>query len=341
MTDVGRRDYLNRWYGGVAVTQAQIPTGAWPVAVTAGTTTAGADFALPTPGGIAGAVSAAGLSVTTLQHSVAIRVYDSTTTRVTVAWLDPLSQYEVTGLAPGLYFLRTDTFGLNLVDEWYPNQPFDGANMPTGVTSVQVAETSLTVNIHFTLAQGGAVAGLVEDTNGVGVADALVGAFDLDNRCIRTCLTESNGTYCVMGLTNGMFYVRTYLDGPTLVPEWYDDVGVAGWSIQPGALPLAVVPGATNAGRDFALAEGAEWGPLLLPPPRAAMVATGFLRGETSVARLDSLRQICLSVLRRKVVGRYFRPRHIVGTFPPRKCRTIGRPECRCQPSVGKGALTG
>ncbi|QTA93921.1 hypothetical protein [Desulfonema magnum] len=135
--------------------------------------------------------------------------------------------YTVVGLPPGTYYLLTSISELNYVNEWWAES--------ASVTDCDNAE-NLTVQAgeavtgrNFQLDPGAAISGTIYQNDGVTpftgasvYTDVVSGDPCGDWKTIRyTYTNSSDGTYTVVGLPPGTYFLLTSVMGPDYVDEWW------------------------------------------------------------------------------------------------------------------------
>ncbi len=229
-------------------------TGGAPIAVTAGVTTTGIDFALAVGGRVSGTVTDA---ATTLPLSgVSVRIHNSAGTVAATATTNASGVYTTSvGLSSGTYYVRTSN-ALGYVDELY-----DNIACPCTVTNgapIAVTAGATTTGIDFALGRGGRISGTVTDaSSGTPLVDVEVDIYGVDGTVFGVAFTDGAGTYLPpAGLPAGTYYAVTsnalgYLD------ELYNNVSCpGGLCIPTRGTPISVTVGVTTSGIDFALAAG-------------------------------------------------------------------------------------
>jgi hypothetical protein len=123
--------------------------------------------------------------------------------------------YEMTSLDPGTYFvcfLAGTAVGpspTGYLDQCYDNVPWTGTGnvVPTS-TTVTVSNTSVTSGVDAELQFGGAIAGAVTDASGQPLANATVSVMSASAQLVGGgAVTGADGTYSVLGLPAGSYYV--------------------------------------------------------------------------------------------------------------------------------------
>ena len=150
----GGKGYSSQFYGGVAcvVNCGQPIAAGTPIAVTAGATAAGRDFALVAGGRIRGTITQQGSGVPI--QSVSVSVYDSLGRFMTFDSTDASGLFtSEIGLPTGNYYLATSNFG-GYANEIYDNRPCSNACVSQVTTGTAVTVTSgvITAGIDMALA---------------------------------------------------------------------------------------------------------------------------------------------------------------------------------------------
>jgi hypothetical protein len=234
------------------------------VLLTAGGASAGRAGVCQIPGGaaaISGRVTAAatgiGLAGATV---VAERMIDGTLTLIGSALSGPGGDYQIAGLFPGDYFVRT-SFTPELVDQVWEGVECETFCEPQNAgTAIPVATGSSVEGIDFALAAGGRLEGFVRLADGTTpvpgatVEVYFLGAIGTAN--LGNAVAGADGAWHFDGLASGNYKVRAY--APALLAEVFPNALCPSPCdvFSPGN-PIAVTTGATTSGIDLALAEGA------------------------------------------------------------------------------------
>ncbi|MBN1672495.1 MAG: carboxypeptidase regulatory-like domain-containing protein [Kiritimatiellae bacterium] len=184
-----------------------------------------------------------------------VDAYDQNNILVGSDYTDTNGQYQVSDLAAGDYYVRTDVVGANLIDEWYDDVPALDTDIPPEATVVVVTEGTVS-GINFSLAAGGRISGTVTDSTNGPIADAWVDAYELGGSLLKSALSEADGTYAMAGLPAADYGVRTDAGGLNYADEWYDNVVVLGTEIPVDASWVSVMADQTTPNIDFQLADG-------------------------------------------------------------------------------------
>ena len=251
--------YLSELYDGIPCSPACSVTDGTPIAVTAGTTTGGVDFALGIGGRISGAVRDATTGFPLAE--VLVWIYGSSGSLMTSGYTDSSGVYaSQKGLASGTYFARTEN-QLGYLDEVYDDVPWPGGTVTNG-TPISVTAGTTTNGINFGLTPRGRISGTVRDA---GTGLPLAGVRVFINRptggSVTSATTDGSGEWLTgVSLPPGAYYARTsnsagYLD------EVFDDIAcpILTCPVTSGT-PISVVAGATTAGIDFGLVRGGRIG---------------------------------------------------------------------------------
>ena len=255
--------YVNKLYTTFPCLQCNVTTGN-PIALTAGTTTTGIDFAL-TPGGrISGTVLAAGAPVV----DAFVDVFTSGGTYITSARTGSTGQYLTSeGLLPGTYYVATENYS-GLIDELYNGKPcsvflvsggVSGACAITSGTPVVVAASGTTPGIDFSLEVGGRISGRVTSrATGDPIANAQINIYNHVRGWVGYGFSDGLGNYTTgTGLPSGTYYARASvanLNNPR-VSQLFNDITCAACDETTGSA-VAVTVGATTPNVNFALDEG-------------------------------------------------------------------------------------
>jgi hypothetical protein len=243
--------FIDGLYSGQACVNCDATMGT-PVPLALQQTVSNIDFAL-TPGGrIAGNVSDAesddGLA------DVAVEIYSSTGSFVTLAFTDGSGNYLTGGLVPGTYYARTSNTS-GYIDGLYLGEWCVACNVLNG-TPIVVTSNTTTPAIDFELELGGRISGRVTDaTTGDGVPGATVEIYSLLGDLVASGFTDVDGEYVtVEGLPTDSYYAITanssgYVDG------LYSGQPCVGCDPTTGT-EIPVTQGEVREGVDFALTPG-------------------------------------------------------------------------------------
>lgn len=243
------RGLIDKLYNDVTCVSCSV-TGGAPIAVTVGASTANINFVLASGGGISGTIS--DLEGATLA-GVSLQVFSGNGEFLQTLSTDGLGRYATTvGLAPGRYFVRTNTT-LGYVNELYDNIPC--ANCPvTGGTAVVVTGSAVTTDVNFSLAVGGSITGMVTSTGGAPLENISVVAFLPSGSSAGSGLTNSLGAFRLSGLPSGSYFLRTFNAGG-FTDQLFDGRSCAACNPTTGT-PVAVQIAQATGGINFSLAPG-------------------------------------------------------------------------------------
>lgn len=225
-----------------------------PVAVAAGTSTTGIDFALNRLGTISGRVTrvADGQPL----EDVSVLIYTSGGYQDRWLHTDQSGDFEAVGLTSGTYFARTYGSNAALVDELFDNIPCDPSCTPTSGRPITVAEGQTTTGIDFALDTGGTIKGrLTDEQSGTPVSYFTVTAFSSTGAEVADTDAASDGSYTLLGLPTGTYHVKAskgWHSSP-YAAELYDGIPCdPSCSVTTGT-PVAVTIGNATTGVDFTL----------------------------------------------------------------------------------------
>lgn len=246
------RWYVDEWFSNVVVTGWGIPEEAEPVAVADGQTNV-ANFVLEPGGAITGSVWYAAVAPLS---NVWVDTYTLDGDLASSSTTDTTGNYSIVGIAEGLFYVRTFSYGLNYADEWYNDIPVRGSEMPPGVTAVAVISgPSSAAAANFQLEAGATIAGRLA-SGGSPVSNVWADVYGTDDTWLDSGLSDVAGDYEVTGLPAGTYYVRTYGGGQGYADEWYDDVAALGWDRPGGATAITLGAGGERTNVNFSLAIG-------------------------------------------------------------------------------------
>lgn len=227
-----------------------------PIAVTAGATTSGIDFALDEGGRVAGRVSnAAGESLV----GVGIGLRRSGGEAAGSSNSDASGAWEVDGLSPGTYFAVSQNND-EVIKQGYIDEIFNdlvwrpGRDVAEGQPIV-VRGGAATTGVDFVLEPGGEIRGVVTDAGTGAPIEARIW-IQGDSSGRWTSRTDGSGSYVIRGLPSGAYQVRVGTAG--YVEELFEDVPCPSVQQQcPGGTAVSVSPGSFVT-VDFALSAGGE-----------------------------------------------------------------------------------
>ncbi len=136
------------------------------------------------------------------------------------ATTDQDGNYQIAGLAPGDYWVRTAAHELGFVDEYYDNSIAWDDRTPVSVTGGVT-----TPGIDFALAQGGSISGTVFEPGGlVPVAGIWVSAIsETHSVWVSDATTDSSGNYVLRGVPAGQHRIEFADQSGSFAREFYED----------------------------------------------------------------------------------------------------------------------
>jgi hypothetical protein len=256
------QNYVDELYNNVVCSPECTVTTGTAIAVSAGQITNDIDFDLDVAGIIGGTVTSTSSGLGVPFATRELRRQGVTDPNLFIyRQTDDVGFYEVFGLAPGNYFVRTMT---GLVDEVWNNITCVGCD-PTDGTPIPVTIASVTTNINFSLADGARITGSVFDaSNGQPLSEAPVQIFTAAGQLVGTALTDIDGNYSSTGLTPGNYFARTRSDfiGPEGVvsgifgyaDELFNEIDCSsGCTVTSGTAITVGGPGTVTSGVNFTL----------------------------------------------------------------------------------------
>jgi hypothetical protein len=246
--------YVDELYYGVRCPGESCPvTVGSPIAVTAGSTTGGINFALARGGRIGSTVTDAATGQPL--EGVEVSIHDASGRRVTGGATDGSGAFaSVDALLPGTYYARTsNTLGYG--DELYDDIPCPGGACSVTTGTPIVVTAGAAASIAFALEAGGRIGGAVTDSGtGLPVAGARVRVYDSAGAAVASASTDSSGAWeTSTGLPTGTYFARTE-SSPGHVDELYDDIPCPlGVCAVTSGTAIEVTAGARTSGIDFAL----------------------------------------------------------------------------------------
>ena len=250
-----------------------------PVAVTAGTTHTGVNFAMGAGGSLSGTVTDAGTGVPL--QGVQIAAYGSTGQWLKTVPTDAVGAFTMSGLPAGTYYVSTSVPVLPppfYIDELFDNLPclgcvtITGAAFPivtlpctqsctpvTSGTQVVVTNGTTRTGVDFALATGaGVITGVVTDAvTGIGLVNVQVSVYNPAGVVVKSVTSAPNtGAFTVRGLAPGTYYARTTVSPAT---PYYTDVAHGNGACAPCTVtstsPITVTANAATVA-NFALSSG-------------------------------------------------------------------------------------
>ena len=224
-----------------------------PIQVLDSTVTSDIDFALLRAGTISGRVRDA--DTTEALQDVYIEIVDAEGDGVESDFTDTSGRFTVEGLAPGIYFVATDSEEYR--DEVFDDYPCLPDCNPTDGTPIPVRAEETVTGIDFDLDQLGSIAGTVlDEATGQPIAFVSVDFYDATGHRAGDAWTNELGHYFGGGLEEGIYFVATDLSGGYR-NEVYDDhpcTGSYSWNCDLFAgVPVPVALYTTTTGIDFDL----------------------------------------------------------------------------------------
>jgi len=243
-----------------------------PISLTAGAVTGGIDFTLEPLGAISGRVTASDpMSGDPVGE---VYVWRSDGTFAGSVFLAADGSYRFDGVAPGTYFVSTDTYTHldELFDGFYCH---DSLCDPTAGTPVVVDPGATTSGIDFQLEDLSTITGTVTRTlDGTPLNCSSVRAVSTDGTVDRTVPFDSSGVYSIQSLPPRDYRVVT--DCPGYFDEVWDDVHCPPGCDLSAGTPVTVPVASTVDGIDFSLdqlgaIEGAVYSKVLGTPVKQFM----------------------------------------------------------------------
>ncbi|HJQ68390.1 MAG TPA: carboxypeptidase regulatory-like domain-containing protein [Blastocatellia bacterium] len=245
--------YINELYDNInCATGCTVTTGT-PVAVTAGATTTGINFALVQGGVISGTVTDSTTSAPIA--NVNVQIFNSSGGGIGSVNSDGSGNYSFGGLTSGTYFARTNN-SLGYINEVYNNITCVVNCDVTAGTPITVTAGTTTSGINFALAPGGRISGTVTDSaTSAPLSGISVQVFDSAGFLVNSVNTDGSGNYLInIGLVPGNYFARTN-NQVGYINELYNNITCAPCNVISGT-PISVTAGATTSGINFALAQG-------------------------------------------------------------------------------------
>ncbi len=244
-----------------------------PITVPASGTVSGIDFALQLGGSISGRIRQSNGQGVACQAEV----YDSSGAFVCASSTDSSGFYNVSGLAPGDFFVRTDCSLFS--DELFDDLPCEPSCDVTTGDSIAVSASLTTANIDFVLEARGTLSGtLTSESSGKPLIFTSVRIFDEAGDLVRVSSTDSLGRY-EEGLLEGDYFVLTstsFFSG--YVDELYDDIPCeSDCEVTKGDL-VTVSLGQATEGINFALGQKGRISGSVLDAHGSSIGSSGFVQ---------------------------------------------------------------
>jgi hypothetical protein len=222
--------YLGEVYDNLPCVPGCLATTGTPVAVTAGTTTGGIHFSLSSGGRVAGRVTDAESGAPLGGVSVRITAVFGTTSGIWSAVTASDGTYVVVGLPPRSHFVKALPPSSGPLEHYLP-QVFNDVVCfptcaPTAGTPVSVTAGATTAGIDFHLTSGtGSIGGTVTDAvSGAPLNDVLVMVYTGTGLVAGSRPTSPDGTFIVIGLPPGAYYVRTNTRSSSPSAQYLDEL---------------------------------------------------------------------------------------------------------------------
>lgn len=181
---------------------------------------------------------------------VSVTVYGADEEFEGTASTNASGEYTVSGLSSGQYkvgFSDQPTY----TDQYYNKQSsFEGASF------VSVTEGNATSGIDAEMLLPGKITGSVTNSSGAPIANVNVDIYNNNFNYYepaRFAETNANGEYTVEGLVEGEYKIGFSPENSTYLPQYYN-----GQTSLANANPISVTTGATTAGVNATLVEGAK-----------------------------------------------------------------------------------
>ncbi len=249
-TDASGANYVDEWLVDVPAVGAGVPAAARAVALAAGVSTGGVDFALADGGQVAGTVR--GTNGVPLAGAL-VDLYDRATNWVRSGIAGTGGDYVIQGLPAGAYRARSYARDYGYADEWFANVPLIAEGIPVTAAHLALAPGSVTNGVDFDLGLSGVLSGSVRDRAGSALVGVGVDVYVSGGTRVAGGATAADGSYRLSGLAAATYYPRTEVGALGFANEWYADAAVSNGVIPPGAVGVPVTGGAETGAVDFAL----------------------------------------------------------------------------------------
>ncbi len=218
-------DLLGEYYDNVAAIPAN-QSQATAIAVGAGETVTGKDFALGHGSSISGKVTD-DPSGNPIEGAMVILFLDDggEWNNLTLTLTDASGDYVFGGLPAGTYYLQADHSQGGYAGEYYDNVGALLVNRASA-TAIVLGEDASVTGKNFALAQGGTIAGRVRPTigPGTGIEGVMVTVYEQDwGAAAGMAFTDANGDYTVGNLPAGQYYVSADGRSAGYSAEYHDN----------------------------------------------------------------------------------------------------------------------
>jgi hypothetical protein len=222
------------------------------VSVTAGETTV-ADFELAAGATISGKATGPGEAPV---EGVSIRIVNTNGGWLASRQTTSNGEYLVTGLESGHYFVQSCPQNANLISEWFDDVADFATQPPSNATEIVLGAGEVVSNVDFELTVGGIIAGKVTTVDASPLNGVTVEAYGTNGVYRGSIGTSTDGTYVIMGLMGGVYWVRAIENRELNVfGEWYDNAAdEAFWPTNAVAVPVSA--GMATSNIDFSLEGG-------------------------------------------------------------------------------------
>ena len=213
-----------------------------PVAVTAGSNTAGIDGHLGAGGAITGTVTDATTGAPASGVTVALYTNTASSTLVASTTTNASGRYTLAGLSTGTY------------NVWFSSSSYLRSYYNHDPVSVTYGQT--TSSVDQALTPSATISGAITDAaTHAGVSGALVSAYNTSGSVVASVFTDLTGRYTLSNLPTGAYRVgfTDYNSSQNYLPQYYD-----GKATLATADPITLATGANRSGVDGALTPGAQ-----------------------------------------------------------------------------------
>jgi hypothetical protein len=243
---------LDEWFDDVAASSFDpLADGATPVTIGAGTTNLNVNFSLSQGAQIAGQVLDENSNP--ISNASVIATYaDGTIVANTTS--SASGDYTLDVLPAGTLYVRSSNT-MGFLDEWFDDVLLASANPVTdGATGVPVTEGMTTPGVDFRLTEGGTIGGRVSGPGNLSLEGIDIDVFDTNGNFVRGGTTAADGTYTVIALPTGTYFVNTFDSTQVYLDKWYNDILLT--SLDPAVdqpSPVGVLLGNHTPNVDFQL----------------------------------------------------------------------------------------
>jgi hypothetical protein len=248
--------YVGQLHSGIACSSCSVVTGT-PIALVAGTTKTGIDFAMSLGGRVTGTITDSSSSAVPPPgvEGVTVSIYDAiTSTFIRSGTSTASGTFSVVGLPAGTYTARTSN-SVGYMDELYDDLKCATCSTSAG-KPFTVTAGAATTGINFGLGRGGRITGTVRSVTGNALLPFVsVQVYNAQNQFVTSTSTNQNGVYTTSGMAPGTYFVRTSSSSGGFINQLYASLPCVSCSASTGT-PVQVSGTETTQNINFLLVSG-------------------------------------------------------------------------------------